>query len=151
MLLTRRIFAASCAIPFVVRAARAADITSPVPGKRLAISGYDPVAYFTDSRPVQGIPQYWFEFDDTVYLFATSEHRAMFVSDPEHYAPQFQGFCALSTAIGGHDEGLPDQWKIVDNKLYVFGKPTGMEDFEHFGENAVITQARARWAAAHPN
>ncbi len=151
MALARRTFAATCVMTFVTSATWAEGIVSPVPGKRVAISGYDPVAYFTENRPVQGLSQYWYEFDDTVYLFATSAHRAMFVSDPEHYAPQFLGFCTLSTAIGGHDEGLPDQWKIVDGKLYMFGKPTGVQDFEHFGETAVITQARATWAAAHPN
>jgi hypothetical protein len=149
MRLTRRALIAGAPVVLMAGTVRADEITSPVPGKRVAISGYDPVAYFTDNHPVQGVSKYWYEFDDTVYLFATAAHRAMFVSDPEHYAPQFRGFCTLSTSIGGHDEGLPDQWKVVDDKLYVFGKPTGMQDFEHFGPDAVITQARAQWTLMH--
>jgi hypothetical protein len=34
---------------------------------RVAIDGYDPVAYFTDGHPVKGSPTFSFPFDDTVY------------------------------------------------------------------------------------
>ena len=125
------------------------EIVSPVPGKRVALRGYDPVGYFTEGRPVPGSQHHWYEFDDTVYLFSSAEHRAAFVADPDHYAPQFRGFCALSVSIGGHDDGLPDVWKIIDGKLFVFGKPTGVEDFAT-DPTGITTRARANWAAAYP-
>ena len=146
MRLTRRAVVTCLASVFLTAGARAADVASPVPGKRVALRGYDPVAYFTDGHPVQGDPRFWYEFDDTVYLFAGPEHRAVFVADPDHYAPIFRGFCAVSIAYGMKDEGLPDVWRIVDGKLFVFGRPEGPKDFA--ADPAGITaRARANWAA----
>jgi hypothetical protein len=146
MRLTRRTVMIGVAVSFVSTGARAEEISSPVPGKRVALRGYDPVSYFTDGRPVQGDPRFWYEFDDTVYIFAGQEHRTVFVADPDHFAPQFRGYCTLSVSEGEHDEGLPDYWTILDGKLFVFGKPFGPEVFAK--DPATITaQARANWAA----
>ena len=147
MLLTRRALAIAGAVVLSAPGVRAEDIVSPVPGKRVSLRGYDPVAYFTDGRPVRGVPAFWFEFDDAVYLFASAEHRALFVGDPDHYAPQFRGFCALSVSVGQRDEPLPDQWEITDGKLFVFGKPTGIQDFAT-DPPGITARARANWAAA---
>jgi hypothetical protein len=149
MLLPRRAFAIGSAIAFFITGARADEVSSPVPGKRVALRGYDPVAYFTDSRPLQGLPQYWYEFDDTVYLFASGEHRAAFIADPDHYAPQYRGYCAMSVSFGERDEGLPDVWKILDGKLFVFGKPYGVEVFA-VDTAATIARGDTNWAATHP-
>jgi hypothetical protein len=129
--------------------AQAQEIPSPVPGKRVALRGYDPVAYFTDSRPVQGVARFWYEFDDTVYLFASAEHRAAFVADPGRFAPQFRGFCAVSLSEGGNDDGSPENWTIVDNTLFVFGKPIGPGRFAKDPEG-ITEKARANWAARQP-
>jgi YHS domain-containing protein len=149
MLLTRRTFATGFVIASFIPLAWATESPSPVPGKRVALRGYDPVGYFIDSRPVQGEPQYWYEFDDTVYLFASAEHRAAFVADPDRYAPQYDGYCAMSVSFGGRDEGLPDVWEIVNDKLYVFGKPNGVQDFDN-DRAGTIVRGRANWTATHP-
>jgi YHS domain-containing protein len=62
--------------------------------KRVALSGYDPVSYFTDGRPEKGSAEYSAAFDDATYWFKSPEHRALFVADPDHYAPRFDGYCA---------------------------------------------------------
>ena len=36
-------------------------------GRRIAIGGYDPVAYFTDGQPQKGSEAFWFAFDDAVW------------------------------------------------------------------------------------
>ena len=69
----------------------AAEAASPVPEKRLALSGYDPVSYFTEGHPEKGSAEYSAAFDDATYWFKNAEHRAVFVADPDHYAPQFRG------------------------------------------------------------
>ena len=150
MRLTRR--AVVIGVPVLVAAAGAgaAETPSPVPGKRVALRGYDPVAYFTDGHPVHGDARYWAEFDDTVYLFASAEHRAAFIGDPDHYAPQFRGYCAISISEGDHDEGQPDYWKIVDGTLFVFGKSYGPDAFAKDAA-AITAQARANWAVAQTN
>jgi hypothetical protein len=149
-MLTRRALAIGLGIGWFTGALQAQEISSPVPGKRVALRGYDPVAYFTDSRPIQGIGNFWYEFDDTIYLFATVAHRDAFIADPEHYAPQYRGYCAMSVSIGGRDEGLPDVWEILDGKLYVFGRPTGVQDFAT-DQPGFIARGRVNWAETHPN
>jgi YHS domain-containing protein len=67
---------------------------------RIALKGYDPVAYFTDERPTIGDPQYQYEWDGAVYRFASAQHLALFKADPDHYLPQYNNWCAASVAKG---------------------------------------------------
>jgi YHS domain-containing protein len=96
-------------------------------GIRLVLKGHDPVAYFTDGKPVKGDPKYAFDFDEGRYHFASAQHREMFVADPEKYAPQFGGYCTGSMARNVRNEGDPNAWVIRDGRLYVFGN-TGVYD-----------------------
>jgi YHS domain-containing protein len=88
---------------------------------RVAIKGYDPVAFFTDNRPVKGSPQLSYEFDGSRYQFATAKNRDMFASDPDRYAPRFDGYCTGSMARGVRAEADPEAWIVADGKLYLFG------------------------------
>ena len=97
---------------------------------RLAIKGYDPVAYFTDGMPKRGLPDFEYQWDEHRYHFSSAEHRELFKADPVHYAPEFANFCAMSLARGTIVEADPENWLISDGKLYIFGKSTGPELFE---------------------
>ena len=88
---------------------------------RLVLKGYDPVAYFTESKPVKGDPKYVYEWDEGRYHFASAKHRDMFAGNPDKYAPQFGGYCTGSMSRGVRNEGDPEGWVIKDGKLYVFG------------------------------
>ena len=88
---------------------------------RLVLKGYDPVAYFTQNRPMKGDPKYSYEWDEGRYHFASAKHRDMFAGDPEKYAPQFGGYCTGSMSRGVRNEADPDGWTIQDGKLYMFG------------------------------
>ena len=88
---------------------------------RVVLKGHDPVAYFTDGKPVKGDPRFSYDWDEGRYHFASGKHRDMFVSDPERYAPQFGGYCTGSMSRGARHEGDPDAWIIRDGRLYVFG------------------------------
>lgn len=94
---------------------------------RLVLKGYDPVAYFTVGKPTKGDPKYAYDWDEGRYYFASSEHRAMFVKDPDRYAPQFGGYCTGSMSRGVKNEGDPEGWIINDGRLYVFGNTKGSE------------------------
>ncbi len=77
---------------------------------RLSIGGYDPVAYFTDGRPVQGNADYEYLWHKLRWRFVSSEHRELFSKDPEHYAPQYDGYCAMgaSADLAAHkDTSIP--------------------------------------------
>src|SRR3546814_3418043 len=54
----------------------------------LAIHGYDPVAYFTDGKPVEGKAEFTHSYEGTVWRFATAANRDAFAADPALYAPQ---------------------------------------------------------------
>ena len=102
--------------PWLASSVRAQDVV-------LAIKGYDPVAYFTDGHPVQGLRDFEYVWDDHVYRFASAEHLNMFKADPVRYAPQFGNFCAMALAKGQVVVADPENWLISDGKLYVFGSP----------------------------
>jgi hypothetical protein len=90
---------------------------------RLAISGYDPVAYFADGKPVPGVLEFEQVWHDARWRFASAAHRDLFVGNPDRYAPQYDGFCAFGMSIekGAKYTVDPQAWAIVDGKLYLTG------------------------------
>ena len=85
----------------------------------VAIKGYDPVAYFTDQKPVKGEKAFKFEWMDAEWRFASQENLDKFKADPEKYAPQYGGYCAWAVSQGSTAGIDPDAWKIVEGKLYL--------------------------------
>src|SRR5688500_19457426 len=77
-----------------------AAAAEPPAGRRIALSGYDPVAYFADGKPAKGAREHWYAFDDAIYLFRSASHRAKFAAEHESYAPQLDGFCAGGVSKG---------------------------------------------------
>ena len=118
---------------------------APAAGKRLALSGYDPVSYFVDGHPEKGSADYQASYDDATYWFKTPEHRAAFVADPDHYAPQFQGFCTVTLSRGAKYEADPEAWVIADGKLYVFGAKEAVPMFRA-QTASVVQKATDNWA-----
>jgi hypothetical protein len=145
--LSRRLFL-TAAIPLIATASRsavwAAETTGPVPPKRVALSGYDPVSYFTEGHPEKGASDFTFAFDDAIYWFKNAEHHAMFAADPEHYAPQYAGYCTITVSRGGKFEADPEAWKVWDGKLFVFGSKNGVSMFGEDGP-AIVAKADANW------
>ena len=113
--------------------------------KRLALKGYDPVSYFTESHPEKGSSEYQASFDDATYWFKNADHRAMFVADPDHYAPQFRSYCAILLSRGEKHEADPEAWVIADGKLYVFAMKEGVPLFRQ-QTASVIEKANENWA-----
>jgi YHS domain-containing protein len=85
----------------------------------VAIKGYDPVAYFTEGKPVAGSPEHTFVYKGSTFRFASPANRDAFAADPEKYAPQYGGFCAFGAAGGYKAKIEPDAFTIVDDKLYL--------------------------------
>ena len=97
------------------------NTTSDGADANLMLKGHDPVAYFTDGKPVAGRPDIKAEHEGVTYRFASAEHRELFVKEPDKYAPQFGGFCSNGIAYAIPWGGDPDTWKIIDGRLYIFG------------------------------
>src|SRR2546422_203728 len=55
--------------------------------ERLALKGYDPVAYFTDAKPIPGVEAFEYVWDGQRYRFATASHLNLFKANPDKYAP----------------------------------------------------------------
>ena len=108
------------AVTLVAGIALAAAAADSQPARRLALKGYDPVAYFEDGKAMKGNPRYSYAFDDATYNFRSEAHRAKFAAAPERYAPQYGAYCAGGVSKGYKAEPDPEAWLIANDKLYVF-------------------------------
>ncbi len=89
--------------------------------KKVAIQGYDPVAYFTQKKAVKGKSSVSATNEGVVYYFSSQANKEAFAKNPAVYEPQYGGWCAY--AMGSSAEKVeidPDTFKIIDGKLYLY-------------------------------
>ena len=110
-----------------------------------AINGFDPVAYFTESKAMKGSKEFSYDWLGVPWYFVSAKHREMFQSDPISYAPQYGGYCAGEVVGGSVTVNIdPKAFKIIDGKLYLIYDQTDADDFEaHASE--YIPKADANW------
>ena len=116
---------------------------------QLSISGYDPVAYFTDGKPIKGKAEFEYLWHKLKWRFASSGHRDLFVSSPSQYAPQYDGYCAMGVTNGedAHKDTVdPEAWAIVDGKLYLTHNQYWLGIWREHSEE-YIKRADASWQA----
>ena len=111
--------AALVALVVLVFAGQALASKSVFVDDGFAIRGYDPVAYFTEGKPVEGKAEFTAEYEGATWRFASAANRDKFTADPAAFAPQYGGFCAYAVSQGYTAKIEPDAWKIVDGKLYL--------------------------------
>ena len=122
MSLTRRsLILGTCALPVVgtiLRPALAeeAEIFAP---SGAAISGYDPVAYFTRQQPVQGVASHALRWRGATWYFASAENMEAFEMNPAAYAPKYGGYCAYAVSLGSLSASVPEAFTIHDGRLYL--------------------------------
>lgn len=119
---TRRTFVlGAAAVPLAGLVARPAFATAaPVFATGgIAINGYDPVAYFTEGRPVAGNDAFTSPWDGATLRFASEETKALFDGDPETYAPKYGGYCAYAVSKGYVATTDPDAWSVHEGRLYL--------------------------------
>jgi len=148
-----RSLARACRVVLVVTAAAFASSAPVSAGTAIntgyfggvAIEGYDPVAYFTQSRPVKGSEAFAYDWLGATWLFANAEHRDQFAAQPVSYAPQYGGHCAMGAAFGGTTANIdPEAWSIVDGKLYLQYSKGAVEEWEQDRAN-LIAAADQKW------
>jgi YHS domain-containing protein len=132
-----------------VATAQAADEINVVPGLSgagapLALHGYDPVAYFTDGRPVRGVDSLAYVHEGAAYRFSSAANRATFEQDPGRYLPEYGGFCAYGVAVGKKFDGDPHFWRIEDGRLYLNLNEEIYETF-HEDVDGNIATADGNW------
>lgn len=110
----------------------------------IAIKGFDPVAYFTEGRPVAGSPDHAASHEGATFLFASAANRDRFLADPGRYAPRYGGFCAFGTARGYKADTQPEAFSIVGDRLYLNYNLAVREEWSK-DIPGQIAKADARW------
>lgn len=85
----------------------------------VAIEGTDPVAYFTDNKPVKGSANFAHQWKGAEWRFKSAANRDAFAAAPDKYAPQFGGYCAWAVSQGYTATIDPEAWTIVGERLYL--------------------------------
>lgn len=111
----------------------------------LAIAGFDPVAYFIQSRPVAGKADFEAHQGGAIWRFHDARDREIFLSAPEVYAPRFGGYDPTGLARGRIIAGEPNIWLIHGGRLYLFSR---IENRDAFAANpAAFAEATEKWPA----
>lgn len=121
-MLSRRTFlVASAALPAATLLTQPAWAAEPpvYATNGIAINGYDPVAYFTESKPVPGVDAHSSDWDGATLIFASAENKAMFDAEPEKFAPKYGGYCAYAVSKGYTATTDPAAWSIHEDRLYL--------------------------------
>lgn len=117
-------------------------VTDPQTG--LAIDGFDPVAYFTDSAALPGRPEFEYRAAGVTWRFRNEANRTVFVDHPEIYAPQFGGYDPVAIGRGVSVAGHPKSWVISGERLFLFYDDKARSDFLS-GPNNAFAAAQRRW------
>ena len=116
----------------------------------LAISGYDPVAYFPvgGGKPTKGKPEFEHVDRGITYRFATEENMQLFRSNPDRFIPAHGGWCSWAMAEDGSKvEVDPKSYLITDGRLFLFYKDLLTDTRSKFQKDtpANIARADANW------
>ena len=112
-----------------------------------ALDGYDTVAYFTENKPVKGSSDYKTKYKGADWYFSSNENRQTFIANPEKYAPQYGGYCAWAvSAKNDFAPGDPEEWSLVDGKLYLNYNDDIKTQWEADQANHIV-QADKNWPA----
>jgi YHS domain-containing protein len=112
----------------------------------LAIQGYDPVAFFTDNKPVTGKPEFLARHNGALYYFASKEHRDLFKADPAKYEPAFGGYCAYGVSRNKLVEIDVQAFQVVDGRLLLQYSKGVRDDFNK-DTKGNFGKAQANWPA----
>ena len=135
-----------CACASQRAATKAPDATALVnrDAQGVAISGYDPVAYFTDGKPTPGDASIRAVHQGATYYFTTQDHRWQFLREPDRYAPAFGGYCGYAASIKRLSPTDPNVWQIVEGQLVL---QHNRHAFELFNQDLSgnLARATANW------
>ncbi|MEO8534786.1 MAG: YHS domain-containing (seleno)protein [Flavobacterium sp.] len=88
---------------------------------KVAIQGYDPVAYFKQNKAIKGKNDISTSYMGVTYKFSSAANKDLFIKNPMAYEPQFGGWCAYAMGSAGEKVEInPETFKITDGKLYLF-------------------------------
>jgi len=116
------------------------------PNTGLAISGIDPVAYFTDGKPMAGLAEHEVRYAGTIWRFHNPGNQAAFVAHPEIYMPRYGGYDPVAIGRGLAVPGNPLLWAIASRQLYFFFNKAARARFIADPDDAIFL-AEKKWPA----
>jgi peroxiredoxin/YHS domain-containing protein len=125
---------------------------------RLAIQGYDPVAYFPEGggAPAKGREALTVDHNGVIYRFTSQAHADLFKQNPAKYEPAHGGWCTYAMgADGSRVEVDPRSFLIADGRLFLFYKDLFNNTRASFlkDQAALTAKADANWlsySGEHP-
>lgn len=112
---------------------------------KIALQGYDPVAFHTESKAVKGDPYIAAEYQDYKFLFASEDNKKTFEADAEKYMPAFGGYCAFGVSLGVFFPVEIDTWEIVDGRLVLQYNGAIKNKFEE-DKGTNLQKAQENWS-----
>jgi len=119
---------------------------------KVAIQGYDPVAYFTQKKAVKGKSTITATNEGVIYYFSTQANKEAFAKSPATYEPQYGGWCSYAMGNNGPNgekvEIDPETFKIVDGKLNLFYNAYFNNTLKSWNKNEAVLKKKAdvNWA-----
>ena len=110
----------------------------------LAIDGYDPVAFYTDGKPVPGSPDIELSYAGAIWRFSNTGNRYEFATRPDVYMPQFGGYDPIGVSRGVAVPGNPSLWLIATGRLFLFYDRRRLELFTA-DPTRFIAEAERKW------
>jgi YHS domain-containing protein len=110
----------------------------------LALQGYDPVAYFTDGKPIKGSPEFKATHEGATYQFASAAHRDLFNQLPAKYEPQFGGFCGYAASINKLAPIEVEYFQVLHDRLILQHNKKAW-DLWHKDVEGNLKKADAKW------
>lgn len=117
-------------------------VTDPLSG--VAINGFDPVSYFTDTEPQPGRAEFEFSWKGVPWFFVSAANRDVFRKSPEVYAPQFGGYGLMGLARGYLSDGNPRIYKVLGQRLFLFHSTTNRDAFM-LSQQSAYRKAASNW------
>jgi hypothetical protein len=114
------------------------------PASGLAISGFDPVAYFTQEKAVLGRPDMELTQNGAVWRFMNEGNRAAFAAHPEVYTPQFGGYDPVAVDREASVPGHPQIWAVAGERLYLFYNDSARTAFLD-NPGRIVDSAHRKW------
>lgn len=124
-----------------------AIVTNPLTG--IAMDGYDPVSYFTETEPLPGSADFEYDWGGVPWYFASAANRDVFIGAPEIYCPQYGGHGAMAAARGFLSDGDPHLYAVFKQRLYLFYSPANREAFLLAPDQAAADGAK-NWEKLFP-
>lgn len=109
-----------------------------------AIKGYDPIAFFKESKAIKGADSLSYRWKEADWLFSSKENLETFKASPEKYAPQYGGYCAYGTAENHKAPTQTDTWTVINDKLY-FNYNGKVKEMWSKDQKALIEKADKNW------